>query len=74
MVVPTFQGRRGHPVCIGRQLIPDLLGLPQDSRAREIIHRNVDRTRYVEVDNAGILRDVDDPETYRQVVKQNTDP
>lgn len=74
VVVPTFQGRRGHPVCIARQLIPDLLGLPQDSRAREIIHRNVHRTRYVEVDSAGILRDVDDPATYRQVVKQNTDP
>jgi len=74
VTVPSFRGKHGHPVCIARELIPDLLQLPQGSRAREIIHRNVDHTCYVEVDDPGILHDADDPEAYRRLVKQNPNP
>jgi molybdenum cofactor cytidylyltransferase len=71
VVVPTFEGRHGHPVCIGRSLIPDLLQLPENSSAREVIHRNVGRTRYIEVADAGILRDVDTPEGYSRLLERD---
>ncbi|MCW2573730.1 MAG: conserved uncharacterized MobA-related protein [Frankiales bacterium] len=34
---PTFQGRRGNPVLIGRALFPDLLKLTGDAGARTVL-------------------------------------
>jgi molybdenum cofactor cytidylyltransferase len=56
-----MNGRHGHPVLIARALMDELLALPADATAREVIHRHVAGTRYVEVADPGILRDVDYP-------------
>jgi hypothetical protein len=32
-----------------------------------VVHAHVDRTEYVDVDDAGIFTDVDDPEAYRRL-------
>jgi molybdenum cofactor cytidylyltransferase len=66
LVVPTHKGKRGHPVSVRRELIPVFIGLPDDAMARDVIHQNVHRTRYVEVDDPGILHDIDDLESYKQ--------
>jgi molybdenum cofactor cytidylyltransferase len=67
LVIPRFQGRRGQPVCAPRRLIPEFLALPVEAQAREIIHRHAAEACYVDVDDPGILRDVDDPEAYRSL-------
>lgn len=66
IVVPTCEGRRGHPVTVRRELIDVFLSLPESAIARDVIHQNVHRTRYVEVDDPGILHDIDDRESYKQ--------
>ena len=60
-VVPVTQGRHGHPVLIARPLIDEILALSGDATARDVIHRHVATTRYVETGDPGILRDVDYP-------------
>jgi molybdenum cofactor cytidylyltransferase len=60
-IVPVTQGRRGHPVFITRQLIDEILALPPGAMARNVIHRHVATTTYVETEDSGILRDVDCP-------------
>src|SRR5256712_10533494 len=65
VVIPTFKGQRGHPVLIGRALFDELLGLSPEAGANSIIRKYRDATQFVEVGDAGILLDVDDPETYR---------
>ena len=65
LVIPRYQGRRGHPVCAACRFIPEFLALPSEAQAREIIHRHAGEACYVDVDDPGILRDVDDPEAYR---------
>ncbi len=67
LAIPRFQGRRGHPVCVPRRLIPEFLALPVEAQAREIVHRHAAEACYVDVDDPGILRDVDDPEAYRSL-------
>ena len=69
LVIPRHLGRRGHPICCSRQLIPELLALPPDSQARVVIHRHLDHTCYVDVEDPGILADVDDPESYRRLIQ-----
>ncbi len=65
LVIPRFQGRSGHPVCAAREIIPEFLRLPAGAQARDVVHQHTARTCYVDVDDSGILRDVDDPEAYR---------
>ena len=67
LAIPRFQGRRGHPVCAARRLIQEFLALPVEAQAREIVHRHAAEACYVDVDDPGILRDVDDPEAYRSL-------
>jgi molybdenum cofactor cytidylyltransferase len=70
LVIPRHDGRRGHPVCAARPLIPELLALPATGQAREVIRRHVAQTQYVDVDDAGVLADIDDPEAYRRLAGQ----
>jgi molybdenum cofactor cytidylyltransferase len=64
-VVPAYRGRHGHPVLIAPQLVSEFLDLGISATARDVMHRHTERTRYIEVDDPGILLDVDDPEAYR---------
>jgi molybdenum cofactor cytidylyltransferase len=63
-VVPKTNGKHGHPVLVAAQIIPEFLALPPDRSARDIMHRHIDRTVYVDVNDAGTLHDVDDPDSY----------
>jgi molybdenum cofactor cytidylyltransferase len=64
LAVPRYQGRHGHPVCAARELIAEFLALPPNAQAREVIHHHRDETAYVDVDDQGIIQDIDDPDTY----------
>jgi CTP:molybdopterin cytidylyltransferase MocA len=52
-------------VGCSRELTDELLALPPDSEARVVIHAHLERACYVDVDDPGVLADVDDPEAYR---------
>jgi len=67
VVIPTCEGRRGHPVVIGRELFPELLALRANEGANTVIRKYRDATQFVEVDDHGNLLDVDDPETYHRL-------
>jgi molybdenum cofactor cytidylyltransferase len=67
--VPRFEGRRGHPVWFSRELIPEFLALPPDGAARDVVRSHRDRTDFVDVDDPGILADIDDPAAYRALLE-----
>ncbi|MEQ1946071.1 MAG: nucleotidyltransferase family protein [Bryobacteraceae bacterium] len=69
-VVPQYNGKHGHPVCADASLIAEFLALPEDGQARHIVHKYVPQTVYVDVDDPGILTDVDDPEAYRRMMAE----
>jgi CTP:molybdopterin cytidylyltransferase MocA len=52
---------------IGRELFPELLALRANEGANTVIRKYRDATQFVEVDDHGILLDVDDPETYHRL-------
>jgi len=61
IVVPRFQGQPGHPVVFGSQFRCDLEGLDGDEGAKRILQANLERVVWMDVDDAGILRDYDEP-------------
>jgi len=66
--VPRYQGRRGHPIWFSRLLIPEFLALGSDGAARDVVHKHAPETDYVDLDDAGIVADIDDPEAYRALI------
>jgi molybdenum cofactor cytidylyltransferase len=68
-VVPQFGGRHGHPVLISPDLVTGILELPPDRSAREVMHRYAGHTLYIDVDDPGITRDVDDPAAYQALLQ-----
>jgi molybdenum cofactor cytidylyltransferase len=68
VVIPTYQARRGHPVLIGRQVFNELLQLACDAGADSVVRRYRPATQFVEVEDEGIVMDVDDRESYRRLI------
>ena len=72
VIVPTYSGEHGHPVCIARALVAELLALPPDAKASDVIHRHVPRTIYVELSDRAVVTDVDDPSAYADLLARNS--
>jgi molybdenum cofactor cytidylyltransferase len=62
IVVPTYNGKRGHPVLFGRAYWPSILEARGDQGARQALIDNADAVCEVPVDNPGVLMDADTPE------------
>lgn len=59
LVVPRYQGRRGHPRGIGRDYLDALLALDGDRGAQALFARH--KVVELPLDDPGILRDIDRP-------------
>ena len=72
VTVPTYAGEHGHPVCIARALVDELLALPVTAKASDVIHRHVPETSYVEVLDQAVVTDIDDPGAYAGLLAQHS--
>jgi CTP:molybdopterin cytidylyltransferase MocA len=67
LVIPRHGDERGHPVFAARTIAAELLALPPTARAKEVIRGHKTQTLYLDVEDAGVLSDVDDPEAYQRL-------
>jgi molybdenum cofactor cytidylyltransferase len=72
VTVPTYAGEHGHPVCIAKPLIAELLALPPEAKASDVIHRHVPQTVYVEIADPAVVTDVDDPAAYADLLARHS--
>lgn len=68
VVAPRYQGRHGHPVCCAAALAAQMLAEPPQSQARTVIRRHAAQIYYVDVDDPGVIEDVDDPAAYARLI------
>jgi molybdenum cofactor cytidylyltransferase len=64
-VILTYQGQRGNPVLLDRQLFPQAMQLTGDEGFRSIL-RNVPDVLQLEVDDPGIVLDIDTTDDLRR--------
>jgi len=71
VTVPIYAGEHGHPVCIAHSLVTELLALPPQAKASDVIHRHVPQTVYVAVSDPAVVTDIDDPSAYAGLLAQH---
>ena len=69
--VPEYKGDHGHPLVMGREMIEALLRADPNTTARDVLAANSEKIRYVPIDDANTVLNVNTPEEYAQA-SQNT--
>lgn len=62
IVIPTYKGRKGHPVLFDRNVVSEILDMPGGATLRDYI--NAKGYIAIEVNDEGILLDIDTPDDY----------
>jgi molybdenum cofactor cytidylyltransferase len=65
--VPEYQGRHGHPIVIGREMIEAFLRAPVHSTARDVEHANQQHILYLPVNDPLVVANVDTPEDFERL-------
>lgn len=63
-VIPEYQGKHGHPILLGREMLEAFLRAPETSNARDVEHAHQSEIEYVPVDDPFVALNVDTPEQY----------
>jgi molybdenum cofactor cytidylyltransferase len=67
IVIPVFNGRRGHPVLFAAEVLEEILALPPSQGANIVVRKDPGRIVEVPVNSPGILVDVDTPEDFEKL-------
>jgi molybdenum cofactor cytidylyltransferase len=65
IIIPRYHGRNGHPTLFPRALIDEIKIVPT---LREVIGNHPDRVFRLEVDDEGVVLEMNTPEEYRVVL------
>jgi molybdenum cofactor cytidylyltransferase len=68
VVIPRFNGKKGHPVRLSRLVMDELLALPPAAKPTDVLYRHVDGTLFLDLDDSGIVDDIDDQQAYRDLL------
>ena len=71
IVLPTYGGRRGHPVFFSADLFSEILDLGPDQGLNVVVRRDAHRIIEVPASHAGVLRDVDTPEDFEKLLHES---
>ncbi|GBD11048.1 Molybdenum cofactor cytidylyltransferase [bacterium HR23] len=67
LVLPVYQGRRGHPPLFHRALLPELLEIREESKGlHAVVEGHRSETVEIPVDNPIVLVDLNTPEDYQE--------
>ena len=67
IVIPTFHGKRGHPVIFPVALYAELLEAPEEIGARAVVHAHASYVLEIPVEEEGVLLNLNDPESLQRI-------
>jgi molybdenum cofactor cytidylyltransferase len=68
IVIPTYQGRRGHPVLLSSTLFPEINNAPAEIGLRYVVHAHEDDIAEVPTAEHGVIINIDTPDDYQKHV------
>jgi molybdenum cofactor cytidylyltransferase len=69
VALPTYQGRRGHPLIFRASLYDELLEASATVGARQVVWAHRDEVLEVATDEEGIILNLNDPDTLRKALE-----
>lgn len=73
VTVPTFQGRSGHPILVGRDVIDKIIGYQGKDGLRGAISHSGYEREFLEVDDEGILLTTDSMDQLDELISEHND-
>jgi len=70
--IPSYRGRRGHPVVFDLKYRDEILSLAGDAGLKEVWRAHPDDIHHVEVDTDVTLRDMNYPEEYQAQLREHS--
>jgi molybdenum cofactor cytidylyltransferase len=71
IVIPSYQGTRGNPVLLDRSVFEEAMVLQGDTGCRALFSKHLGEIVNVEVEDDGVLLDIDNPEDYQLLTKRS---
>ena len=71
IVLPTYKGRRGHPVIFSKQLFGELLSAPEETGARAVVWAHAGEVLEVPTDEEGVILNLNAPDMLKRATGQD---
>ncbi|MGA8221303.1 MAG: nucleotidyltransferase family protein [Candidatus Acidiferrales bacterium] len=68
IIIPTYHGRRGHPVIFRATLYGELLRAPMEVGARQVVWAHANEIEEVPTEEEGVILNLNDPETLKKAL------
>jgi len=69
IVLPVYEGRRGHPVIFSASLYDELLHAPLETGARAVVWAHKSDVEEVQTNEEGCVLNLNDPETMNKAIR-----
>jgi CTP:molybdopterin cytidylyltransferase MocA len=68
LTIPLYQAKRGHPAVLGKKLFAELLDPSLEGGAKTVVYRHLPEALLIDVDDDGVMIDIDTPDAYEAVL------
>jgi molybdenum cofactor cytidylyltransferase len=68
IVIPTYEGRNGHPIILDLKLREQILAMDRRQGLRQVVHAHENDIARVEISSDAVLKDFDFPEDYERLL------
>jgi molybdenum cofactor cytidylyltransferase len=74
IVLPTYRGRRGHPVIFRASVYDEILAASPEVGARQVVRAHQADTAEVPVEEEGVVLNLNDPDTLKKALQMGPGP
>jgi molybdenum cofactor cytidylyltransferase len=71
LVVPLYQGHKGHPWLLGRKYWDEILGMSEQRTLRNFLHEHEKEIDIVMVNSHSVLQDFDTVQEYQNLIEKS---
>jgi molybdenum cofactor cytidylyltransferase len=68
IVLPVYEGRRGHPVIFSAALYAELMNAPLETGARSVVWAHSDEVQILQTNEEGCVLNLNDPDTMQKAL------
>lgn len=73
LTLPMHGPKRGHPAVFRTGIFPELLDPSLEGGARIVVHRHLADACLVDIEDPGVIADIDTPEAYAEIVSHRSE-